>query len=226
MAPAVMRGQPEVRLAIAWGMALAVRCDEALDIVEEIERDIGPNPSPEREVSRCECEVIRAVAIAIKDDSEAALSIAQNCLGRSADPWTANVASNVVRFGRLKSGDLKKFYATPWIPYSVDEDRRNGFAAVYYRSLQGVAEAQQLRIASANRYFRQALRLAETARRSELGRGGVARTPDRPHSIRSGPGGRGRGLADRPRAADQCRDDAGVRVGRVFSSWRELPRTG
>jgi LuxR family transcriptional regulator, maltose regulon positive regulatory protein len=159
--PAVMRGQPEVRLAIAWGMALAIRCDEALDLVSEIERDIAASPSADAEVSRCECEVIRSIAIAIKDDSETALSIAQNCLGRSADPWTANAASNVVRFGHLKAGDLKKFYGTPWIPYSADDDRRNVLAAVYCRCLQGVAEAQQLRIDSADRYFREALRLAE-----------------------------------------------------------------
>jgi LuxR family transcriptional regulator, maltose regulon positive regulatory protein len=159
--PEVLRGQPEVRLAIAWGMALAVRCNEALDIAHEIKRDIGGSPSPLAEVVCCECEVISSVAIAIRDDSQTALSIAQSCLDRSVDPWTANVASNVVRFGHLKAGDLKKFYATPWIPHSVDEDRRNVFAAVYHRCLQGVAEAQQLRIFSADRYFLEALRLAE-----------------------------------------------------------------
>ena len=159
--PAVMSEQPEVRLAIAWGMALAVRCDEALDLVQEIERDIGTNSSPHKEATRCECDVIRSVAIAIKDDSKTSLSIAQSCLDRTADPWTANVASNVVRFGRLKAGDLKNFYATPWIPYSVDEDKRNVFATVYYRCLQGLAEAQQLHIAAADRSFREALRLAE-----------------------------------------------------------------
>src|SRR5260370_42661344 len=105
-------------------MALAVRCDEALDIVGEIERDIAANPSPDGEVTCCECKVIRSVAIALKDNSETALSIAQDCLDRSADPWTANVASNVVRFGHLKAGDLKKFHATRWIPYSVDEYRK------------------------------------------------------------------------------------------------------
>jgi ATP/maltotriose-dependent transcriptional regulator MalT len=47
--PAVMRGQPEVRLAIARGIALAVRCDEALDIVGEIERDIGDSHSSDGE---------------------------------------------------------------------------------------------------------------------------------------------------------------------------------
>jgi LuxR family maltose regulon positive regulatory protein len=158
---ALMRSQPEVTLAIAWGMALAVRYDEALALLGEIERDIGASHAPDREDFHCECETIRSVAIALKDDSETALSIAQDRLGRSTDPWTANVASNVVRFGLLKQGDLKKFYATPWIPYSLDDDRRNVFASVYYRCIQGMAEAQQLRIAAADRYYLDALRLAE-----------------------------------------------------------------
>jgi LuxR family maltose regulon positive regulatory protein len=158
---ALMRSQPEVALAIAWGMALAVRYDEALELLGEIERDIEASPGSDREVFHQECEAIRSVAIALKDDSEAALSIAEDGLSRSADPWTANVTSNVVRFGHLKRGDLKKFYATPWIPYSLDDDRRNVFASVYYRCIQGMAEAQQLRIAAAERYYLDALRLAE-----------------------------------------------------------------
>jgi len=158
---ALMRSQPELRLAIAWGMALAMRFEEALELVGEIERDIGTDQSRDGEALRCECEAIRSVAIVLRDDSEAALSIAQDCLSRSADPWTANVASNVVRLCYLKSGDLKKFYATPWIPYSLDEDRRNVFASVYYRCIQGMAELQQLRIASADGYYLDGLRLAE-----------------------------------------------------------------
>src|ERR1700688_1893638 len=157
----LMRGQPEVGLAIAWGMALAVRYDESLALLSEVERDISADRSHDPEAFRCEYDTIRSVALALKDDSEAALSVAQDCLTRSADPWTANVASNVVRLGRLKRGDLREFYATPWIPYSIDEDRRNVFGSVYYRCIQGMAEAQQLRIASAERYYLDALQLAE-----------------------------------------------------------------
>ena len=158
---ALMRSQPELRLAIAWGMALAMRFDEALDLADEIERDIRVDDSHDSEALRCECKVIRSVAITLRDDTEAALPIAQDCLSRSTDPWTANVASNVMRLGYLKNGDLKRFYATPWIPYSLDEDRRNVFASVYYRCIQGMAELQQLRIASADGYYLDGLRLAE-----------------------------------------------------------------
>jgi LuxR family transcriptional regulator, maltose regulon positive regulatory protein len=158
---ALLQTQPEVRLAIAWGMALAIRSDEALALLSEIERDIGASDSADGKALRRECDVIRSVAIVLKDNSEAALPIAQGCLSPPADTWTVNVASNVVRLCHLKAGDLKKFYATPWIPYSLDDDMRNVFASVYYRCLQGMAEAQQLRIASAESYYLDALRLAE-----------------------------------------------------------------
>ena len=108
-----------------------------------------------------ECQAIRSVAIALKDDSETALPLAQDCVNHSSDPWTANVASNVVRFGHLKAGNLKQFHATPWIPYSVDEDRRNVFASVYRHCLKGLAEERQIRLAAADGHYREGLRIAE-----------------------------------------------------------------
>jgi LuxR family maltose regulon positive regulatory protein len=156
----LMRGQPEVRLAIAWGLALALRFDEALQLATEIENDIAATHLPESDLL-CECQAIRSVAIALKDDSERALPLAEDCVSRSRDPWTANVASNVVRFGHMQAGDLKQFYATPWIPYSLEEDRRNVFASVYRRCLQGIAELRQIRLAAAEGHYREGLRVAE-----------------------------------------------------------------
>ena len=60
---------------------------------EELERDMSADHSQNQEAFRCEYDTIRSVALALKDDSEAALSIAQDCLGRSVDPWTANVGT-------------------------------------------------------------------------------------------------------------------------------------
>jgi LuxR family transcriptional regulator, maltose regulon positive regulatory protein len=156
----LMRGQSEVRLAIAWGLALALRFDEALKLATDIEGDIAATHLPESDLL-CECQAIRAVAIALKDDSERALPLAEDCVSRSRDPWTANVASNVVRFGHMQAGNLKQFYATPWIPYSLEEDRRNVFASVYRRCLQGIAELRQIRLAAAEGHYREGLRVAE-----------------------------------------------------------------
>lgn len=156
----LMRGQCEVRLAIAWGLALALRFDEAVTLATDIESDIAVTPLPDANLL-CECQAIRSVAIALKDDSESPLPLAQDCVNRSSDPWTANVASNVVRFSHMKAGNLKQFHATPWIPYSIEEDRRNVFASVYRHCLNGLAEERQMRLAAADKHYREGFRIAE-----------------------------------------------------------------
>ena len=156
----LMRGQCEVRLAIAWGLALALRFDEALKLATDIEGDIAATRLPDSDLL-CECQTIRSVALVLKDDSERALPLAQACVNGSSDPWTANVASNVVRLGHMKAGNLKQFYATPWIPYSAEEDRRNVFASVYRHCLKGLAEERQIRLVAADGHYREGLRIAE-----------------------------------------------------------------
>jgi LuxR family transcriptional regulator, maltose regulon positive regulatory protein len=157
----VMSGQPAVKLAIAWGLALAARVDDALQILKEIEHDLATHSPADRDLLTCECEAIRSVALSLKDEGQVALPLALDCMSKSNDPWTANVASNVVRYWRCRTGDLEGFYATPWIPYSIDEDRRNVFASVYRRCIQGIGEVRQLRLAAAERHYAEASRLAE-----------------------------------------------------------------
>jgi LuxR family transcriptional regulator, maltose regulon positive regulatory protein len=157
----VMSGQPAVKLAIAWGLALATRADDALHTLIEIEQNLATHNPADRDLLACECETIRAVALSLKDEGQVALPLALNCMSKSNDPWTANVASNVVRYWRCRTGDLEGFYATRWIPYSNDEDRRNVFASVYRRCIQGIAEVRQLRLAAGERRYVEASRLAE-----------------------------------------------------------------
>ena len=162
----LMRGQVTVTLAIAWGMALAMRFDEALAMLDEIERDAGTgsgNGSDDaQENIHWECQAIRSVVAGLQDDAPRALAIAQACLDRpSTDSWTTNVVSNVVRFGHWKAGNLQALYATPWIPYSIEEDQRNVFASVYRLCLLGHAEMQQMHFALAERYFTESMQLAE-----------------------------------------------------------------
>lgn len=156
----LMRGQCEVRMAIAWALSLALRFDDAVKLTADIEGDIAATRPSDGNLL-AECRAIHAVAIALKDDSEGALPLAQDCLNRSSDPWTANVASNVVRLSHMKAGNLKQFHATPWIPYSIEEDRRNVFASVYRHCLTGLAEERQIRLAVADEHYREGFRIAE-----------------------------------------------------------------
>jgi LuxR family maltose regulon positive regulatory protein len=158
----LMRQQVQVRLAIAWGMALALRFDDALAMLDALERDAAASTGAETERMRWECQAIRAVVAALQDDSQRALAMAQACLDRpSADVWTTNVVSNVVRFGHWKAGNLEALYATPWVPYSIEEDQRNVFSSVYRLCVLGHAEMQQMHFVLAERYFMESMDLAE-----------------------------------------------------------------
>jgi LuxR family maltose regulon positive regulatory protein len=159
---AIMRGQLKVRLAIAWGLALAMRFEEALRQVAEIERDPTTAEAPDQEALECECLAIRAVAITLKDDSATALPLAEASLRRlPTDPSTFNGVSNAARFGHWKAGNLKAFHATPWVPFSDEQEKRNVFVRVYRLCLQGLVELEQLRVSTAERYYLEAMRLAE-----------------------------------------------------------------
>jgi len=156
----IMQSQIEVGLAITWGLALAMRFGDALELLRKVEREMGGRIT-DADAITCECEVIRAVITALSDDTRAAIQDIETCIRKSSDPWTSNVASNVARLGHWKAGDLESFYATPWIPYSDDEDRRNVFATVYRLCLRGLVEFQQLRLLAAERCYADAMRLAE-----------------------------------------------------------------
>ena len=140
-----------------------MRFNETLELIDELQTEFSQSDMTPatRQAMSCECDAIRAVTLGLKDDSQPALALAETCLQRTDDRWTANVASNVARFGYLKAADLKSFYATPWIPYSETEDRLNLFASVYHRCLLGIAEFQQLRIQTAERHYTDGMRLAE-----------------------------------------------------------------
>lgn len=160
----MLRGQSEVRLALARGMALAMRFNEALAMVESLEHDAAASAVADQDHCLWSCQAIRALLLGLRDDPPGALRLAQDCLDRrpaSPDTWTLNALTNVVRFGYWKAGQLDRLYDTPWIPYSVEEDQRNLFTSVYRLCLLGMAELQQMHFALAERHLARSMHLAE-----------------------------------------------------------------
>jgi LuxR family maltose regulon positive regulatory protein len=158
----LVSAQATVTLAIAWGMALAMHFDEALAILGAIEHESASGTCVQPEDVLWECQAIRSVVAALQDDPQRGLAIAQTCLERpSADAWTINVLSNVLRFGHWKAGNLGGLYEASWIPYSIEQDQRNVFSSVYRLCLLGHAEMEQLHLALADRYFTESMQLAD-----------------------------------------------------------------
>jgi ATP/maltotriose-dependent transcriptional regulator MalT len=160
----LMRGQIKVKLAIAWGMSLAMRFEQALQLLGEIEQDVGSDDGEKAKAALWECQALRSVLAALQDDSQTALSLAEDSFSQaSGDAFTTNVLSNVIRYGHWKAGNLEKLYATPWLPYSHEQDKRNVFASVYRCCLLGLAEREQIRLGVAERHFAAGMRMAEEA---------------------------------------------------------------
>ena len=113
-----------------------------LQLLRQVESDLSDEHSAENAALACECATIRSVTIALGDDSQGALSLAEDCLNRTNDPWTANVASNVARFGYLKAGDLTRFWPTS--PYLS----RDGYLRAGDRSDAVAAFRQVLNVGS------------------------------------------------------------------------------
>ncbi len=158
----LMRGQIKVRLAIAWGLALAMRFDEAMAEVAAIEADPAALAAMDQEDLRYDLEAIRAVALTLRDDSAAARPIAEGLLERPPrDASTFNAVSDVALFCYWKAGDLMRFHAAPWMPFSTEQTRRNVFVEVYRSCLRGLLLHEQLRLAAAERHYRSAMQLAE-----------------------------------------------------------------
>jgi LuxR family maltose regulon positive regulatory protein len=157
----LMRAQITVTLAIAWGTVLALRFDDAVPMLDSIERDAATRGADADHV-RWECVAIRSALAALQDDPHRALTLAQDYLSRpSRDAWTTNAVSNVARFAHWKAGNLEALHATPWIPDSIEEDQRSVFSSVYRLCLLGHVEMQQLHFPLAERRFNEAMALAE-----------------------------------------------------------------
>lgn len=157
----LLRSQPSVQLAVAWGLTLAMRYEDAVLLLVEIERS---NPLVAGHAdAQAQCLAVHAVAAALQDDPARAgeLARAWQALGVQGDAWTFNVVSNVMRYVYWVGRDWAGVYEQPWEPYSLEEDQRNIFSTVYREVILGYAEIEQGRLGLAERHAREALRQSE-----------------------------------------------------------------
>ncbi len=79
--PELMRKQPGAQIAVAWGLTLAMRYDDAEPILKEVEEEDATFPATE---GQAQCQALRAVAAALQDASPRAAEGSPNPGGRGA----------------------------------------------------------------------------------------------------------------------------------------------
>ena len=154
----LMSGQLEVKLALAWGMALVTRFKEADGFLSQVEKAAEASPASDL---WWKCRAARSVLCALGDDSARGRDLASECLdGHAFDRFNFDALCNVIRYGHLKAGDWTAFY-------SVSKPERSAGADSYvlaenYRlCLYGMAAMQQLDCDEALEFYADARSLAE-----------------------------------------------------------------
>ena len=153
-----MNSQPEVKLALAWGLSLVSRFNEARELLAQVEA--GTRKSPRNDLW-WRCRAARAVICALSDDGASDPDIALECLaGHKFDAFNFNALCNAARCAYLKSGDWKSFYALPSPDVSAGE--ASCMLAENQRlCLYGLAAVKQLRFDEGLEFYVAAQSLAE-----------------------------------------------------------------
>ena len=162
--PELLKSQTKIQISVAWGLTLAMRFSEAESLIDEIEVTVKSiHAGQNRPEALGECLAIRAVIVALQDDSTRANEIAELWRDHfdSGDAFTRNVMSNVMRYVHWKSGNLLGVYEQPWSTSSYDDEQYNAFSTVYRHTLLGNVELEKSRLGLAERHARRALRMVE-----------------------------------------------------------------
>lgn len=155
---ALMSGQLEVKLALAWGMALVTRFKEADRLFLQVET--APDLIPESDLW-WRCKAARAIYYALTDDSARGRDLASECLeGHRFDPFNFNALCNVARYDLMKAGEWAAFDDVP------RPDPSHGEASYvlpenYRLCLCGMAAAQKLQVDEALELYARARVLAD-----------------------------------------------------------------
>jgi ATP/maltotriose-dependent transcriptional regulator MalT len=145
----------------AWRATLALQTDEAVRLIVLAERnisDLAPDLSNE---IREEIGVLRAVSLALQDESFGALSLALSFATDGRPHPTRRIVSTICRLGYWKLGDFKSVYAIARRPPGAIITKRQALPAIFDLSIDAAVEIDQLRFPVAKRLAFDALALAE-----------------------------------------------------------------
>ncbi|MDB6045500.1 MAG: Regulatory LuxR family protein [Gammaproteobacteria bacterium] len=145
------------RLMLKWHLS------EGFELIDRIERALGDLPSDVARRARAETSVLRAIGVALQDDSLSALYIALRVL-RDDDisPHARTAALAVCRFAYWRLRDFDSLHCLPRHPPTVVLARRDAMSAVLNLCVEAAVELEQLRLSAAKMLALDALEMART----------------------------------------------------------------
>jgi ATP/maltotriose-dependent transcriptional regulator MalT len=144
----------------AWASLLIRSPDQARAAIRALELCLGEF-GDEVNKFRAEFNAIRAMALALCDDTAAALPIAEDAFAQCGSGAVGIAAATTCRLAHWRSGDLVRFHALRPAKIPANGGRRWASLEAFDRSIEAIVELQQLRLATAHRLARNALESAQ-----------------------------------------------------------------
>jgi LuxR family maltose regulon positive regulatory protein len=132
--------------------------DRSLQPIEATRRDLGEHL--EQSELKWECLALRAMLLALEDQSAAGAKLARECLPHLGGAWICNVLFNVIGFGDLQACDWKAFYTLSPVLPMPQRSARYLVTLTYRHCLVALGEISQGRLAPAATLLQEAIRQA------------------------------------------------------------------
>ncbi len=154
---------PQIRrgLARAWRLMLAQQTTEAQEAIDRIELQLDDVSTFGASRLRAATHLLRAVGLALQDDSLAALAIASSYLSENPVAQDGYAASTLCRLGFWQLGKVGAFHALPRHQPRVRWSRPHAISAMVDLSIEAAVALDHLNVTAAKRLASDALTLAD-----------------------------------------------------------------
>jgi ATP/maltotriose-dependent transcriptional regulator MalT len=157
---------PQIRrgLVRAWRLMLALRTSEAREAIDLIELQLDDISTSAAKRLRAATQLLRAVGLALEDDSLAALAIASAYLSENPAAQDGYAASTLCRLGFWQLGKFDALQALPRHYPRARWSRSHTISAIIDLSIEAAVALDHLNVATAKRLASDALTMAERAK--------------------------------------------------------------
>ncbi len=157
---------PQIRrgLVRAWRLMLVLRTSEAQEAIDRIELQLDDVAAAAAKRLRAATQLLRAVGLALQDDSLAALAIVSAHLSESPAAQGDYAASTLCRLGFWQLGKFDALHALPRHYPGMRWSRSHAISAMIDLSIEAAVALDHLNIATAKRLASDALTMAKQAK--------------------------------------------------------------
>jgi ATP/maltotriose-dependent transcriptional regulator MalT len=154
---------PRIRrdLARAWRLMLAQRTSEAREAIDQVELQLDDISATAAKRLRTAIQLLRAVGLALQDDSLAALAIASSHLSQNPAALDGYAAATLCRLGFWQLGKFDAFHALPRHQPRLRWSRLHATSAIVDLSIEAAVALDHLNITTARRLASDALTMAQ-----------------------------------------------------------------